>query len=754
MSDLPKRLTSECRVTGGDGATAGCVIVDGSRKIQTKHLDRLAVVYVRQSTAKQVLENRESTALQYGLAQRAKAYGWPEDRVLIIDDDLGQSGRTAENRLGFQRLLAEVGLDHVGLVLGIEMSRLARSCKDWYQLLELCAVFNALLADQDGLYDPSDYNDRLLLGLKGTMSEAELHILKNRMHLGLRNKALRGELLTRLPPGFVFDSEGEVKLDPDEQTRSLIEMIFDKFDELGTGRGVSQYLRRHHIRLPFIGYTKPNKGQVEWREPSVATLYAILRHPNYAGAYVYGRRQMDLRRKALGQPASGRISRSPDEWLVLLKDRLPAYISWDRFLANQQRLSDNCSQPNTPGVPRGGPTLCSGLVRCGRCGWRMRVLYHAYSNHPTYHCHSQETDGDYTQCQNIAAGVVDELISRQVLQAVEPAALALSLQAAEDIERERQRVQRHAQQELERSQYRAQRAKRQYDAVDPENRLVARELESQWELSIRDQRRAQEQLDRLRVDLPEKLSAEERQQIERLAHDLPTLWNDPNVTPEDRQVVIRALIELVVINVQGRSEFTDITIHWAGGFQSHHEIRRPVGQYTQLRDYDRLKQRITDLRLAGKSKREIAEHLNREGFYPPRQAHQFSEIIVGAILIRIGLVGERVDSVANAHLLQANEYWMRDLAHELNIPQPRLSSWCRRRWIRARKVTITRARWIIWADEDEKRRLRNLYRARRLGPTRHYTPELTCPKTKPDNNPIKEAPSHEAKARTKPNKKG
>lgn len=384
----------------------------------------------------------------------------------------------------------------------------------------------------------------------------------------------------------------------------------------------------------------------------------------------------------------------------------------------------------------------------------MRVLYHAYSNHPTYHCHSQETDGDYTQCQNIAAGVVDELISRQVLQAVEPAALALSLQAAEDIERERQRIQRHAQQELERSQYRAQRAKRQYDAVDPENRLVARELESQWELSIRDQRRAQEQLDRLRVDQPEKLSAEERQQIERLARDLPALWNDPNVTPEDRQVVIRALIELVVINVQGRSEFTDITIHWAGGFQSHHEIRRPVGHYTQLRDYDRLKQRITDLRLSGKSKREIAEHLNHEGFYPPRQAHQFSEIIVGAILIRIGLVGERVDSVANVHLLQANEYWMRDLAHELNIPQPRLSCWCRRRWIRARKVTITRARWIIWADEDEKRRLRDLYRARRLGPTRHYTPELTCPKTKPDNNPSQEAPSHEAKARTKPNKKG
>lgn len=357
-------------------------------------------------------------------------------------------------------------------------------------------------------------------------------------------------------------------------------------------------------------------------------------------------------------------------------------------------------------------------------------------------------------CQHLAAGVVDELVSRQVLQAVEPAALALSLQAAEDIERERQRIQQHAQQELERSQYRAQRAKRQYDAVDPENRLVARELESQWEQAIRDQRRAQEQLERLRVDQPVKLSAEERQQIERLAQDLPTLWNDPNVTPEDRQVVIRALVQQVVINVQGRSEFTDVTIHWAGGFQSHHEIRRPVREYTQLRDYDRLKQRLIDLRLTGHSKREIAEHLNREGFYPPRQNHPFNEIIVVGILNRIGLVGDRVDSVANAHLLQADEYWMRDLSRELKIPQPRLSCWCRHRWLRARKVTITRARWIIWADESEKRRLRDLYGARRLGPTRHYTPDLTTPKPKPDNNPIQEAPSHEAKARTKRNKKG
>jgi len=713
---------------------AGPLLESAGRKIQQLHLDRLAVVYVRQSTQKQVLENRESTELQYALARRAQAYGWPEDRVLIIDDDLGQSGRTAENRLGFQRLLAEVGLNHVGLVLGIEMSRLARSCKDWYQLLELCALFDALLADQDGLYDPSDYNDRLLLGLKGTMSEAELHILRNRMQEGLRNKARRGDLFLRLPVGYVFGPSGEVTLDPDEQTRALVRLLFDKFDAIGTGRGVSQYLRRQQIQFPFVSYAGPNKGQVVWRLPSAATVYSILHHPFYAGAYAYGRRQVDPRRKLPGQPHSGRISFSMPDWEVLLRDRLPAYITWEKYLANQELLSQNQSLPGTRGAPRQGATLLSGLIRCGVCDWRMQVVYHTISGVATYHCPSLDRDGDHTQCQNVAAHALDDLVSRLVLKAVEPASLSLSLRAAEDLERERERQHGQWHQQLERAQYHVQRAKRQYDAVDPDNRLVARELEKQWEQAMRDQRRVQEQVDRLQTEQPAQLSAAEREQILTLASDLPALWNASGVTPADRQMVIRCLVERIVVKVQGNTEFVDVEVHWTGGFVSCHETRRPVGRYDLLRDYDRLKARLIELRREGKTKQQIAEHLNREGFYPPRQDHPFTAPMVCTLLCRWGLSSARADSIASAHILRPHESWLQELSRELRIPHSVLAKWCCRGWVHARKVMITRCRWIVWADDAEKQRLRQLHATRRLGPTRRYPPELTNLGPRPDDN--------------------
>lgn len=701
-------------------------------KIQPQHLDRLAVVYVRQSSPRQVTENRESRELQYSLSRRAVAYGWHEDRVLIIDDDQGQSGRTAENRMGFQRLLAEVGLNHVGLVLGIEMSRLARSCKDWYQLLELCAVFSALLADQDGLYDPSNYNDRLLLGLKGTMSEAELHILRCRMEQGKRNKAERGELFERLPMGYVFGPSREVLLDPDEQTRSLVRLIFEKFDELGTGRGVLMYFKRHKIRLPFHIYAGPNKGQIEWRLPSASTIYGMLKHPIYAGAYARGRRRVDPRRRVVGQPHSGRISMARDQWDVLIQDRLPAYITWDKYLANQEILAENVPRPNTRGPVREGPTLLGGLVKCGRCGWRMRVHYHATGGSATYHCPSQEKEGDHSLCQDVNSLVLDELVSQLVLKAVEPASLTLSLQASEDIESERQRLHQQGQQQLERAKYHTQRAKRQYDAVEPENRLVARELERQWEGALCEERTLQDKYDRLRVDQPPQLSPDERQRIEALAQELPRLWADDRTSPADRQAVIRCLVEQVVVTLQGETECADVAIHWAGGFVSHHETLRPVSRYDMLRDYDRLKQRITELRQNGKTASEVADTLNKEGFYPPRLRNEFNAVMVRMLAKRLGLNGPRADSLAHEHLRGPSEWWIRDLCHKLRIPQSVMSKWCCRGWVHARKVMITRFRWIVWADDQEQDRLRRLHAHRRTGPDRCFPRELTTPKKRDD----------------------
>jgi DNA invertase Pin-like site-specific DNA recombinase len=343
-----------------------------SPKIKPWHLDRIAIVYIRQSTPQQVLDHKESTHRQYGLVDRAVALGWPADRVLVIDEDQGMSGACAEGRLGFQRTLAEVALDHVGLILGLEMSRLARSCKDWHQLLELCARFRTLLADADGLYDPADYNDRLLLGLKGTMSEAELHILKDRMFQGKLNKARRGERYGLPPIGYIKLSTGEFALDPDEQVQAVVRLLFDEFDRQETLHGLLRHLVHHHIRIPVRVRSGPNRGQLEWHRPNRATLLNLLHHPIYAGAYRYGHRALDPRKKQPGRPHTGKQVHPPEDCAVLKRDHLPAYISWERFCANRRKLDANRTNKDKPGPAREGPALLKGLLRCGRCGQRMR----------------------------------------------------------------------------------------------------------------------------------------------------------------------------------------------------------------------------------------------------------------------------------------------------------------------------------------------------------------------------------------------
>ena len=619
-----------------DGPTANSSIPHPApAKIKSHHRARLAVVYVRQSSPRQVRQNVESTDLQYQLSRRAVDLGWPQERVLVIDDDLGQSAQDATHRLGFQRLLAEVGLNHVGLVLGIEMSRLARSCKDWYQLLELCAVFGTLLADQDGAYDPNDYNDRLLLGLKGTMSEAELHLIRTRMDQGKRNKARRGELFCRLPAGYVFLDSGEVAFDPDQQAQSVLRLVFDKFSELGSGRAVAGYLRRHQIRLPLRPENGPKRPPLQWREPSAAAIHGILKHPIYAGAYVYGRQPVDHKRKQSGSSRPGRRTVTMDEWEVLLRDRLPAYITWDQYLANRERLRQNSSRWDTQGVPRQGEALLGGLVYCSHCGHRMQVHY-PEAHRGLYVCLRRDGHESRRRCPHVPVPGVDALVSREVLRALEPAALELSLQAHEDLERERQRLHQHWQQELERAGYLADRARRQYEAAEPENRLVGRELEGQWEKALRHQRRLEEDYARFQLDLPAALSRSEREAIRSLAHDLPQLWQAETTTPADRQVVIRNLVQRVQVRVEGAGEEVAVTVHWKGGFVSRHQFIRPIRRYRELKDYDKLMKRIRELRESGERAPGVATRLNAEGFRAPKGG-SFTAQTVRTLLSRQGL---------------------------------------------------------------------------------------------------------------------
>jgi DNA invertase Pin-like site-specific DNA recombinase len=694
-------------------------------KIAEGHLNKLAIVYVRQSSPQQVLENREATARQYALADFAKTLGWSRERVLVIDEDQGQSGTRAEQRMGFQRLLAEVTMDHVGLVLGLEMSRLARSSKDWHHLLEVCAIFGTLLADQDGIYDPQDPNDRLLLGLKGTMSEVELHTMRNRLDRGRLNKAQRGELFHCLPLGYVKLPNGEIAFDPDQQARSVIQLAFDKFDDIGSIYGLLHYLVRHNIELPLRARSGPNKGNLEWRRANINTLAQLLHHPIFAGAYVYGRRPVDPKANYT-RPTSRRQNGKPlEECKVFLKDRLPAYITWERYLKNQERLKQNRRGLTTPGTPGKGVALLGGVVVCGNCGRRMHVSY-ATKNGAFYSCQAHLLEVRERTCYGLCAARLDAVVAEQVLRALEPAAQALSLKAAEDVTQERARLDKNWQQQLQRARYDIDLAQRRYQAVDPANRLVAATLEKAWEEALLKERRLQEDYDRFLRESPPQLTASERAIIQALARDIPTLWHAPRTTNADRKQIVRFLIEHVEVQVRCDSEHVNAVIHWNGGYQSAHEFIRTVATYGQMRDFKQLIERVEQLRLDGRTTREIADALNAEGFRPPKRNGSFNVPIVRQLLIRRGLMGnERLHS----ELLDQHEWWLVDLARELRMSHLKLRDWITRGWLHARRTPI-QGYWIAWADRDEVKRLKRLLAESRRG-SNAYSSELTKPKTRP-----------------------
>jgi DNA invertase Pin-like site-specific DNA recombinase len=697
-----------------------------SSKVLPGHLEKLAVVYVRQSSPKQVLDHRESTARQYAFADQAVAFGWPRERVLTIDEDLGKSARTAEGRSGFQRLVTEVTLNHVGMVLGLEMSRLARSSKDWHAFFEMCAIFGTLIADEDGVYEGNDPNDRLLLGLKGIMSEMELHIMRNRLERGRDCKAQRGELFFGVPVGYVLLPTGEVDFDPDEQAREVMRLVFDKFDELGTIYGLFHWLISNNIRLPIRPKSGAKKGQLDWRRPSVCTLAEILRHPIYAGAYSFGRRPADPKR-TFSPKSHSRPLVPMEQWKVLQLDRLPAYITWERYLQNRERIEQNRNLFACRGAPRSGVALLSGLLVCGTCGRRMRTLYHAHGK-AQYHCNQRELAGLEPPCPGLAARAVDGLIAQQVLRALEPAAVELSIQAHADVEQERQRLDNHWQQRRQRARYDVELAERRYQAVDPANRLVAAALEKRWEESLAQEKQLQEEYDRFLMQTPVSLRPEERARLTALTSDIPALWNAPGTTNVDRKQIVRCLIERVTVYARADSEFAGVTIHWAGGYESQHEIVRPVNRYEHLRDLEPLLDRAQELRESGQSIPQIAEQLNAEGFHTPTGRGRIKAPMVNQLLQRRGVI---TDERGHDELLGRHEWWLSDLADKLKTARSKLQDWVLRGWVHGRQTPVQGC-WILWADPDELRRLRDLIAKSRPGKNRQASP-LKTPKKRSDH---------------------
>ena len=559
-------------------------------KLTDRHRARLCVIYVRQSSYVQVERNRESTARQYDLAGRAAELGWPSEAVLVIDEDLGLSGSGTAQRSGFARLAAEVGLGHVGMILSLEVSRLARSNADWYRLLDLCALTGSLIADTDGIYDPADYTDRLSLGLKGTIAEAELHVLRERLHGGIRNKAARGELRIALPVGLIWgESDGQILLHPDQAVRGAIQTVFDRFAELGSVRATWIWYRGEGLPFPYQG---GRRCGVEWVTPSYLQIHRVLTHPAYAGAYVFGSTRQERYVDEEGR-LHARIRRLPmDDWQVLIMDHHPdqAYISWDTYLANQARIDTNIRprthQPGT-GAFREGCALLQGLAVCGRCGRKLAVHYNRDYSTPGYHCHGRNlAEGRAQRCLSIGGIQIDQAVVEAFLAALTPAGVEAALAAAEALAADRDSALAQWRKEVERARYQAGLAERRYMAVDPDNRLVARGLEADWETKLAALAAAETELARRQAARPAGVGPNERATLRRLGSDLKTVWQAPTTTDRDRKELLRTLLEEIVIDVDRDAGQARLTLRWRGGALSELRVTLKAKQPTIRTDED------------------------------------------------------------------------------------------------------------------------------------------------------------------------
>lgn len=555
-----------------------------SSKVKPAHLHRTAFVYVRQSTATQVEHHRESTERQYALVDKACALGWQRDQVSIIDEDLGLSGASATDRSGFARMTAEVALARVGIILGLEVSRLARNNADWYHLLDLCAMTDTLIGDADGLYHPALFNDRLVLGLKGTMSEAELHILRARLDGGIRNKAARGELRRGLPVGLVWGEEdGEVRFHPDEAVTSAIGTVFERFEEFGSVRRVWLWFRSEGLAFPLQSI---QLRDIQWVAPTYHAIHSVLTSPVYAGAYVYGKTRHERYVDEQGRVRK-RVRKLPrSEWGVLIPEHHEGYIDWATYEANQTRISTNIRpQPHQGGgAVREGAALLQGLATCGHCGRRLRTHYRGRNHTPGYHCAGKDiVDGRGVYCLNVGGVQIDEALTHVFLEALTPAGMQAALAAAEQLEANHDAALGQWRLAVERARYEAERAERRYRAVEPENRLVARGLEAEWERRLHELEQAEGELTRRETQRPKTLTPKERNAILALGTDLKRVWTAPTTTPRDQKELLRTLLEEVIIAVYRDEYRAHLILRWRGGLLTELDVNLPRSRPATVR---------------------------------------------------------------------------------------------------------------------------------------------------------------------------
>jgi DNA invertase Pin-like site-specific DNA recombinase len=611
-------------------------------KIQSLHCERMAYVYVRQSTPWQVKENRESTERQYHLHERALQLGWAASHVEIIDEDQGRTGTFAAHRSGFQRLVTEVGLGKVGIVLMLEASRLARNNSDWYRLIEICGLSRTLIGDEYAIYNPREPNDRLLLGVKGTLSEAELFTLRTRLYEGRWNKARKGQLQFPLATGYVRGADGTWELDPDAQVRDRLAYLFDSFRRHEVARRVVRDLKQQALDLPTRVVTREGYGSLLWKTPSLSAVVRILRNPAYAGVYVFGRREYsgDRRSAKTGRVIPHQVPVA--QWPVKIEAHHAAYLSWEEYVKNCERLQQNWNREDTQGVAREGSALLQGIAYCGICGRKMTAQYHVQreSRSPTYICQSSFRNGETdTICQTMSSRPVDGAIVEAFLESVSPMSLEVGVRVLEQLEQDLAAQRRQRELQLEQARYEARLAQRQYDVVDPDNRLVASELERRWNEKLERVTHLEQTYAQAEQESEWNLSPEERRAIQELSQNLPQLWGAPSTTNQERKRLLRMAIESVQLDGVSKSGEIDVQIRWRSGVLTNFSVHRTAPGDRSLKTSEEAVAKIHEM-AAQYTYDDIADRLNAAG-YRTAFGRLFTHMHVGYVCRRDGVAAKR-----------------------------------------------------------------------------------------------------------------
>jgi len=666
-------------------------------KIQPQHQQKKAYVYLRQSTMGQVRHHQESTERQYALADKAKQLGWPQVMIQVLDGDLGISGAQSYNREDFKTLVADVSMRKVGAVFALEASRLSRSNTDWHRLIELCALTRTLIVDEDGCYDPTDFNDRLLLGLKATMSQAELHFIHVRLQGGKLNKAKKGLLLLPLPIGLCYDDEGNTIFDPDKEVRSVVKLIFSLFQEHGSAYEVVRKFASLNLKFPKRAYGGVWNGKLIWGYLTDTRVLNILHNPSYAGAYVFGRYRSTKNILPNGQIQTKIIKMPISEWTVKILDHHEGYITWEQFCHNEVILSKNQTNKEEnllSQAAREGKALLQGLLLCSKCGRRLTVRYTGHGGiYPTYECNHLKREGlTGKACMSVRADELDRAISKRILEVIEPEQIKIALKAIEELKMRNNLINKQWDMKIERAEYEAQLAQRRYEQVDPENRLVASTLESRWNEALIKVEQIKKEFSQFQQKKPLTVSKEQKEKVFALAKDLPGLWNSPTTKEKDKKRILRLLIKDITVEKFSEVNQASMHIRWQGGACEDIRVNLPQRVYDKWRYSPNIVERVKALAPA-LSGSQIAERLNKEGLRSAK-GKPFNKSIVDWIRYKY--------DIPSAKLKRSEEFTVKQVAEKFGVSQHVVYYWIESKFLNARRIHNNAPYWITLDSEKEK----------------------------------------------------